>query len=365
MKQVICYFLGTYEDWGGASRSLLNIVKKIDKKRFKPIVALTKEGLLSKKLSNINIEYRIWKRHDRSPNVIKYIWAILKCMQFFKKNKIDLIHINYGCIGWKPAEIIAAWILRIPMVNHYHGINTQPSSYLKYSKMVIAVSKFIAESSESLSVPKRVIYNTADLERFSAGKDIRKDLGLENDNIIISFLGQIKRIKGIEAFVELADRIRNENVRFLIAGEVRQGKDAFSAQEFETLISRNSNTKYLGYRPDVENIYATSDIVVMPSQWDEPCAMVLFEAGAARKPIVCTSTGGTPEIIKHGDNGYLIEKNDIEALIKYTTKLIDDAELRRRIGERNREVMEEKFRDRPIRELEAIYVGLITGSTLD
>lgn len=358
MRKTVCYFIGTHGDWGGASRSLLNIITRLNKDKFYPIVVMPYEGPLCAQLDRLTIEYRIWEKHERSVNVLKYGWAVLQCIHFYKQNKIDLIHMNYGCIGWKPAEIIAARLLKIPLINHLHQVVEQPSSYIRYSSTVVAVSRFVADHVDSRSAPKAVVHNMANLDRFSGGVDIRQELGLDKDDIVVTFLGQITRIKGVEMFVELAHRVKNEKVKFLIAGALRQTKTAYTADELNRLIGDNPKIKYLGYRTDVENLYATSDILIMPSQWEEPCAMVLFEAAAARRPIIATKTGGTPEIIMHGENGYLIERNDLNALVEYTEKLAKDKMLRRTLGERARQIVEASFTDQPIRKLESIYENL-------
>jgi glycosyltransferase involved in cell wall biosynthesis len=78
----------------------------------------------------------------------------------------------------------------------------------------------------------------------------------------------------------------------------------------------------LGFRDDAEILYCTADIMVMPSQWEKPCAMILFEAATAGKPLVATSTGGTPEILRHGETGYPVDRSDLPGLATYILKLV-------------------------------------------
>ena len=128
------------------------------------------------------------------------------------------------------------------------------------------------------------------------------------------------------------------------------------------LVARDPRIRYLGFREDIENLYATADIIVMPSQWDEPCAMVLFEAAAAGKPVVATATGGTAEVLRQGETGFLVEREDVAGMTECVTRLIQDRELRARVGEAAWHLARRSLAVEPVRQLEMLYVSL-TGST--
>ena len=125
------------------------------------------------------------------------------------------------------------------------------------------------------------------------------------------------------------------------------------------MIEDNPRIKYLGRRENVEDVYASCDVIVMPSQWGEPCAMVLFEASAAGKPIVATATGGTPEILIDGETGFLVNKDDIGALVDRVTRLVRDEQLRRSVGSRAKDRAMSEFAERPVRQLETLYDQLL------
>jgi glycosyltransferase involved in cell wall biosynthesis len=279
-------------------------------------------------------------------------------MFFFRRERVALIHLNYGAIGWKPAEIIAARLLRVPVVNHLHTAVKPASSYIRYSAALIGVSRYVCSKSDCQGVACHVVHNIADFDRFGTGIPKREELGLQQDSVVIGFFGQVRRIKGILRFLELPKRIPDHGIEFLIAGELR-GEDTFSSAEFQSMIEGDSRIKYLGYREDIQDLYASCDIVVMPSQWDEPCAMVLFEASAAGKPIVATSTGGTPEILIDGDTGHLIDKDDTDALVGRVSMLVRDGDLRTSMGARAREYARKRFVTDPVCQLEDVYRNVL------
>jgi len=359
MRVAIGFFLGTHEDWGGASRALLNFVRQIDRTRFRPIVLVTKRGPLVERLQSEGIEWLAWPTHDRGPNFVRYGADIWRAARFFRAHALQILHINHGTIGWKPAEILAARILRIPIINHLHVAFEQPSSFIRYSSIVVAVSQYVADHSESLGVPKRVIHNISDLERFSKGVSLRGELGYADSDVIVAFLGQMIRVKGLEMFIDVATRIADPRAKFVVAGPMRKTQGAYTEDEISGLVARDPRIRYLGYRTDVENLYATSDLIVMPSQWEEPCAMVLFEAAAAGKPVVATVTGGTAEILRDGETGYLVERHDLEGMTARVAQLIQDDALRNRLGQAASQLARRSLAVEPVRQLEGLYASLI------
>ena len=355
----IAFFLGTYEDWGGASRALLNFIRTIDRDRFEPVVILTKEGGLSRQLAEEGITTQIWDIHDRSKNLVAYAAWIYAATRMLKSHAVDLVHMNYGAVGWKPAEILAARMVGIPVINHFHTGVRVPSSYIRYTQAIVGVSAYVVNQMESHGVPKHVIHNLSDLTRFSHGRALRADLGFDAKDVVILLAGQMIRAKGVEMFVQAASQVRGEHVRFLLAGPLRDTDGAYTEDEVHALCATDPRIRYLGYRRDAENLYATADIMVMPSQWEEPCAMVLFESAAAGKPVIATATGGTPEILRHDETGYLFERTDQAALVNHLQHLVDDEATRLRLGSRARQLADTQFASAPLHHLQDLYATLI------
>jgi glycosyltransferase involved in cell wall biosynthesis len=119
----------------------------------------------------------------------------------------------------------------------------------------------------------------------------------------------------------------------------------------------DTRIRYIGYRKDVENVYHTADIVVVPSRWQEPLGLINLEAGACRKPVVATRVGGIPEVIEDGMNGYLVESGDVETLAARVTALIADPALRQKMGEEGRATVEQNFTTHPVREFEKLLLS--------
>jgi glycosyltransferase involved in cell wall biosynthesis len=340
---------------------LFTALERLDRRRYRPIVLLPSAGPIEPRLQRLGIDYEIWGPDHEPRNKMRYVLDVLRIARFFRRKRVDLLHINHAGY-WRPAEVIAAKLAGVPIVTHYHRVVTKPNPFLKHSSLIVAVSRYTALHSEPKSVPHVVIHNSVSLERFDAARDIRDELGLSRTDVVVSFIGQIREIKGIDLFIKMANRIPDANVKFLIAGDCRDPAKfagSYTEDRLRTEIRGDARITYVGYRTDIENIYRVSDIVVMPSRWGEPFGLINIEAGAAFKPMVSTRDGGIPEIIHHGENGFLVDRDDVEGLLHYTTQLVKSEPLRRRIGHKARQIVEEQFTSLPVRTLEQAYERLL------
>jgi glycosyltransferase involved in cell wall biosynthesis len=362
-KHVICYLTESAGDWGGASRVLFSNLRLIDRTRFEPLVLLPSKGPVLSLLDQIGVPYVIWGQAHEPRGALRYAMAIAAAIRLFRRRGVDLLHIN-STNYWRPAEVLAAKLLRIPIVTHYHVVVDKPGPFVKYSDLIVAVSAFTAEASQPKAVPKVVVHNCVVLARFDQAHDIREKLELSSSDVVISFVGQIRDIKGIDLFIRLAHAIPGPSIKFLIVGECRDPDKfpgAYTEERLRSEMGDDSRIRYLGYRADVENVYRASDVVVMPSRGGEPFGLITIEAGASRRPMVATRDGGVPEVIQHGENGFLVERDDLAGLVEHVVLLIGDQELRQRMGQRARQIVEERFTEKPVRELEQAYDRLLSN----
>jgi glycosyltransferase involved in cell wall biosynthesis len=356
----VLYFAGTHGDWGGASRALFSTLSLLDRSRFEPIVALTMEGPARAILARMGIECVIWGSMTEYRSPIQYAAAVVRALSWLRRRRIDLVHMNRAN-DWRPAEHVAARLLRMPIVTHFHTVNLDKAPATRLSSAIAAVSDYVARNSALLGVPVHVIQNSIDPARFAGGKDIRDELGVDRTDVLVTFAGQIRRIKGVDLFVAAAKRVAGENLKVLVVGACRRGAgidDAYMEDEFRELIASDRRIVYAGYREDMPDVYHSSDVVVMPSRWAEPFGLVLIEAGMAMKPVVATAVGGVPEVVRDGETGYLVPPEDIAVLADRIQALVNDPELRRKMGSAARARVLSEFTTRPVRELERLYQSL-------
>lgn len=355
------FLSGTNGDWGGASRVLFNTLRAIDRSAFEPIVLLNRRGPAMKLLDELGIEYCVWTPVPTlDEGVAAFATGLLRSMRLLKELRADLLDVNFSY--WRPAEVLAARLLAMPIVTHYHMVVSSPGPFVRFSSVVVAISRFAASLSSARGRPMEVIPNTVVLDRFDKAKSLRAELGIGESQVVVSFVGQILEHKGIDSFLRMAHALPGDHLCFLVAGECRDPARAPGAYDLDRLqreIGGDKRILYLGYRRDIENVFRTTDILVVPSRWGEPFGLINIEAGAAGIPVVATRDGGIPEIIRDGDNGVLVDVGDELGLAAAVRKLVDDPELRLRIGGRAREVVQAEYTAAPVRRLEHLYLRLM------
>lgn len=360
----ICFFAGTHGNWGGASRVLFTNLRLLDRNRFTPIVLLSAHGPAEILLDEMGIHHEVWGPLTEPGRPLQYIRSMLRTCIWLKRKKVSIVHLNRAN-DWRPAELLAMRICRIPVVTHFHTVNIDHAPATRWSTAIAAVSRYVALHSDTQAVPTSVIYNTVELGRFSRGNNLRSSLNIAKDQIVVSFLGQIREIKGIADFVAMAKQVLGVDVRFLIAGQCRDMatiSDAYTEDDLQNLISGDLRIRYCGYVEQVEDIYQTSDIVVIPSRWEEPFGLIAIEAGAASLPVVATRVGGLPEVIIEGTTGLLVAPGDIAAMAYHVDALVNNAKLRTDMGKAARIRVEQEFTDKPILALEGLYDSLLAAT---
>lgn len=353
-KPVVCFFTNSCGDWGGASRVLYTNLWRMDFRRLSPLLVLPCHGPIEPELQTRGLRYEVWGRFTEPGNSLAYLRAFWRAWRFFRREKVDVIHVN-GSNFWRPAELLAARLARVPIIAHYHVINHSPSPAMRWCRAAISVSGYTAAQSGPPGLPKPVIYNPVDLARFDRGHSLRAELGIDDGEPVVAFLGQIRDIKGVADFIAMARRIDHPRAHFLLAGECRDPvkfPGSFSPEGLLEMAGGDPRIRYIGYRADVENVYHTADVIVVPSRWQEPLGLINLEAGACRRPVVATRVGGIPEVIDDGVNGYLVPVGNVEALSARVESLLADSTLRERMGRAGRERVERDFTDAPLRAFE-------------
>ena len=201
---------------------------------------------------------------------------------------------------------------------------------------------------ERLFVEKRVV--TKDQIRFIKGSGV--DLKtytytpeLVSDKIRILFSARMVEEKGVWVLVNAAELLRKEyegRVCFLLCGGLSSNPKAIKEEELNDRCDGNY-IQWLGYRSDVPDLLRSSHIIAFPSYYREGVPKSLIEATAIGRPIVTTNSIGCKDTVEDGVNGFLIPIKDSKALAEKLRILIDDADLRKRMGLNSRQIAERDF----------------------
>jgi glycosyltransferase involved in cell wall biosynthesis len=161
---------------------------------------------------------------------------------------------------------------------------------------------------------------------------------------VVTLAARLLRDKGVVEFVEAARLLQQRGVeaRFQLAGDLDPGNPtSISRDELEQWRSEGV-LECLGYRMDIAQVFSESHVVVLPS-YREGLPKVLVEAAACGRAVVTTDVPGCRDAIEVNVTGLLVPVRDCEALADAIQKLVEDPELRQRLGRAGRELAEREF----------------------
>jgi glycosyltransferase involved in cell wall biosynthesis len=169
-----------------------------------------------------------------------------------------------------------------------------------------------------------------DVSRFHPDKNargmVRSQFGIEQDACCLLYVGRLKRDKGIPDLIEAFNRLRSRfpSLHLLLVGPDEEG--------FDFLVRDLPQIHRVGYTQAVEHYMAAADIFCLPS-YREGFGLVLIEAGAVGLPVVASRIYGITDAVVEGETGLLHKAGDVDDLARKMETLIEDAALRKALGE--------------------------------
>jgi glycosyltransferase involved in cell wall biosynthesis len=203
-----------------------------------------------------------------------------------------------------------------------------------------------------------VVPNCVDLDRFSPTLreyGVHAEFGFEPTAPIVGTVSRLgEHRKGIHHFLDMAAAVAaiNPGARFLVVGD---GELRPELEQQADRLGIQSRVVFTGERRDIPRLLAAMRVFVMPSLYEGGPYTVL-EAMAMVKPVVATPVGLVPDVVDHRETGLLIPVADSAALTEAVLELLSDADLARRLAERGRQAVVERFSlDAMIAGVTAVY----------
>jgi glycosyltransferase involved in cell wall biosynthesis len=230
----------------------------------------------------------------------------------------------------------------------------------------VAVSgEIVHELHDNCGVPYeriRRIPNGLDPSPFLADIDrdaVRSDLGLAPGDLAVTLVGSIDR-KGHRELTEAAAALRADfpETRYLYVGE---GPRETEVAEQISRLGLESIVRFTGFRNDVPAVLAASDIFCLPS-YSEGLSISIMEAMAAGLPVAASRIGGNPELVVDGETGFIFEPFDPGDVADKLSKLLKDADMRRKMGEAGRRrVLTDFTLDDMVRRYYELYESIVVA----
>jgi glycosyltransferase involved in cell wall biosynthesis len=350
-------------DIAGGERNLLDIGFHLKKEGWEVKAVIPHEGSIQASLESEGISFEVVPM----PSYPTFS-SLLKLKKIFKKFQPRIIHAH----GTRAALFARlANVRKFPCIYTLHGIH-----YLHYSNAFkkwlyiwgerflkpltsrfICVSQYDFNEGKKFGVidPKRtaVIYNGVRGFSLPSKEEARKEFTL-NDEVVVLNIGRLHVQKGHTFLIEGAKKVleRKSNVKFWIVGE---GEERGSLSEKIRKEGLQGKISLLGYREDVSKLLAAADIFILTSLW-EGFPYTILEAMSAGLPVVSTDVGGVAEAVEHQQTGLLVPLKKPHLLANALIYLIEHPEERKRMGEKGKERVREKFSlEKMLSEIEKVY----------
>lgn len=249
--------------------------------------------------------------------------------------------------------------LAMPAIPYMQSHVATRSTLLAQADAVIAPSNYIARRLAGIVDPARihVLPNMVDIAASDAIAATPPQIRWEG--ALLLFAGKLEANKGAGLLIDLiaalaARRAELPPFTLLIAGD-----GALRPAITAALANSGLPGRVLAWveHDELLRLTARSDLLLFPSNWGEPLARALIEAAALGAPIVAMPTGGTPDIVSHGETGILAPT--LLAMAEWIVRLLNDPAARRRLGAAARAAARQRFAaDRLLPRYEALYEEL-------
>lgn len=341
----------------------------------------------------LGIQYVTIKGMGRSINPASDYVAYREVKKLIRSYRPDIVHTHAA----KPGAVgrLAAASEKVPAIVHtFHGHVFHSYFNSAKTKFFINTERFLAKRSHAIvaisdqqrkelvmdfriasSEKFRVIPLGFDLDRFQTNQDEKKrrfrtEFNLAEDEIAIGIIGRLVPVKNHYLFLKAVKHVfdhTSKKVKAFIIGDGETRKDLENvATEVGIRFSTENSAEHLhplvftSWRSDVDVINAGLDIICLTS-YNEGTPVSLIEAQAANKPIVSTRVGGIADVVAEGETALLSDVHDTEKFSGDLLMLVEDDELRKRLGYKSHEHVMERFSyQRLVKDMSQLYFELLS-----
>lgn len=343
-------------EMGGAERVLFKMIRLLPQDLFRCSLITFRINPEAEEVKNISCPTYVL------PLKSTYDWNALKVAgqirRFIRQEKVSIVHTFFetsdlwagpiaklsGC----PVLISSRRDLGIlRSFKHRVGYKLLRGLY----DSVLAVSPQVREfciRKDGLNPAKvQTLFGGLEMERVAnaTGRTImRRRMDIAEAVPVITTVGNIRRVKGIDVLVEAAALVcrKHPNALFLVAGRKSDEEYCRELEEKVVSLRLTENFRFLGSCEDVFSILRMSDVFCLPSR-SEGFSNALMEAMACRLPCVATDVGGNREVLRHGETGFIVASEDNQDLAQRLIRLLDNPSLATEMGLRGEEVVQSGF----------------------
>lgn len=302
------------------------------------------------------------------------IASLAKAAAFVRRHRIQVVHATDRPRDASYVSLLGRMTGAISVVHMHAPVSglSRPTLWgMRNAAAIFAISESTRTSLMKLGLDARrihTIHNAVDAEYFDpdivppSQPSIRERFRIPASAQVAGIVARMNPWKGqyelIGAASQLRDAFPDLHVMILGADEPEMRAE-YERRAREGGIA--DRVHFGGFQKDVRPFLREFDLFVHPS-YGEPFGLAIVEAMAMRKPVIACNTGGVPEIITHGEDGWLVEERSADAVATAMATLLHDRQLCRQLGERARETVRARFApSRQSADIAAKYASLIAG----
>lgn len=313
---------------------------------------------------------------QRSPLKIDNLVAFRKIKRLVLNEGYDLIHVHTPVASFL-TRLACRNIPNISVLYTAHGFHFFKGAPLKNWLLYYPAERLAARWTDAIITINKEDYNIANKMKLRKPKSIYKVHGVgidlckfssptleektklrieyrfNNDDFILFYAAELNYNKHQDLLINVINllKVKIPNIKLLLAGN---GISRGQYEEQTKKLGLQANVKFLGFRKDIPALLKISDIAVASSR-REGLPVNVIEAMAVGLPLVITNCRGQRDLVSNGQNGYLVDINDIKGFAHAIIKLYQSQETRQKFGKKNIEHSKKYSLDKVVKEMEDIY----------
>jgi glycosyltransferase involved in cell wall biosynthesis len=337
---------------GGAEELILNMVTRLPRDRYEPIVCCFENppGPIGPEIAAHGVQVIPlgvvpgW----RSPFAW---WSIVQQLRRLRPEIVHTFMLPASLYGRSAAVAAGVPIIIGTEVNIYER---KQRHHIVIERLLAARSACVVASADAVktayvrqlgigSDAVRVVYNAVNWERLDATRtpdQVRAELGIPADRIVVGVVATLQDKKGHRVLLDAVAKTPGlEAIWLMLVGD---GPERASLEAYGVALGISDRVTFCGTRRDLGNLLPAMDVFALPSLWEGlPLALIL--AMGASRPVVATRLAGIPEVVSDGETGLLVEPGNANELGAALARVCADGGLRVRLGARARAAVRDRF----------------------
>ncbi len=366
MKNIL--FVSHSSELNGAELWLLDTLKHINRQKYGLHVVLPRPGFLQEEIKILGVDTDIvrmkwwitepWNIWRQPLAWLVNIRSVLRLSRLIRRRNIDLVFSNsaatsVGALAARRRHIPHIWaiheILRGERVilRFLFGRRALAALIARFSSRIIVNSRATLKAFREL---ERIVLINNGIETIGRERDmfretiLREELGIRLDDVVIGVVGKIYEGKGQREIIQAVANLLPQfpRIKLLIVGDIKSARYERSLQRLVSQRGLEKNVRFLGYRRDLPDLLSLMRVIVIASVV-ESFGRVALHAMAAGVPVLAVNAGGIPEIIRHEENGFLIESRQPERIARALADILNNPGKALQVMHHGLQIVREKY----------------------